>query len=74
MAESWKKLKTSDVFSLFTVCKNRNRLALVRELLSNNSLFVGQLKEDKSFALRARDLISFTIDSQTVNYFTTIHC
>ena len=76
MAESWKKLKTSNVFSLFTVCKNRNRLAVVRELLSStcNSLFVGQLKEDKSFALRTRDLISFTIDPQTVNYYTTIHC
>ena len=74
MAESWKKLKTSNVFSLFTVCKNRNRLAVVSELLSSSSLFVGQLKEDKSFALRARDLISFTIVPQTVNYYTTIHC
>ena len=33
----WKKLKTSNVFS------NRNRVAQVRELLSNNSLFGGQL-------------------------------
>ena len=41
MAESWKKLKTSNVFSPFIVCKNRNRSAPVRELLSNNSLFVG---------------------------------
>ena len=32
----------------------------MRELLSNNSLFVGQLYEDKSLALRARDLIFFT--------------
>ena len=37
------------------------------ELLSNNSLFVGQLEADKSLALRARDLISFTTDHQTVN-------
>ena len=73
MAESWKKLKTSNVFSLFTVCKNRNRAALVCELLRINSLFVGQLYEDKSLALRARDLI-FTTDLQTVNYYTTVHC
>ena len=57
MAESWKKLKTSNVFSSFIVCWNRNRSAPVRELLSNNSLFVCQLYEDKSLALRARDLI-----------------
>ena len=43
------------------------------ELLSNNSLFVGQLKADKSLALRARDLIFFTTDLQTVNYYSTIH-
>ena len=36
----------------------------MRELLSNNSLFVGQLYADKSLALRARDLISFTTDSE----------
>ena len=46
----------------------------MRELLSNNSLFVGQLYEDKSIALRACDLIFFTTDLQTVNYYTTIHC
>ena len=74
MADSWKKLKTSNVFTSFIVCENRNRSALVRELLSNNSLFVGQLYEDKSLALRARDLIFFTTDLQTVNYCTTIHC
>ena len=39
----------------------------MRDLLNNNSLFVGQLYEDKSLALRARDLISFTTDTQTVN-------
>ena len=74
MAESSKKLKSSNVFSVFIVCSNRNRPALVRELLSNNSLFVGQLYEDKSLALRARDLIFFTTDLQTVNYCSTIHC
>ena len=74
MAESWKKMKTSNVFPSFIVCKNRNRSAPVRELLSNNSLFVGQLYKDKSLALRARDLIFFTTDLQTVNYYLTIHC
>ena len=74
MAESWKKLKTSNVFSSFIVRKNRNRSAQVRELLSNNSLFVGQLYEDKSLALRVRDLIFFTTDYQTVHYYSTIHC
>ena len=66
MAENWKKLKTSNVFSSFIVCQNRNRSAPVRELLNNNSLFVGQLYVDKSLALRARDLIFFTTDLQTV--------
>ena len=40
----------------------------MRELVSNNSLFIGQLYEEKSLALRARDLIFFTTDLQTVNY------
>ena len=62
MAESWKKLKTSNVFSSFSVFKNRNRSAILRELLTNNSLFVGQLYEDKSLGLRSRDLIFFTTD------------
>ena len=70
----WKKLITSNVSSLFFVCLNRNRSALVRELLSNNSLFVSQLYEDKSLALHARDLIFLTTDLLTVNYYTTIHC
>ena len=51
MAESWKKLKTSNLFSSFIVSSNRNRSALVRELLCNNSLFVGHLYEDKSLRL-----------------------
>ena len=62
MAESWKKLKTSNLFSSFIVSSNRNRSALVRELLCNNSLFVGQLYEYKSLPLRARDLIFFTTE------------
>ena len=69
MAVNWKKLKTSNVFLLFIVCWNRNRSALVRELLSNNSLFAGQLNEDKSLTLCALDLIFFTTDLQTVNYY-----
>ena len=68
MAESWKKLKTSSLVASFIVCSKRNRSALVRDLLSYNSLFVGQLYEDKSLALRVRDLIFFTTDLQTVNY------
>ena len=74
MAESRKKLKTSNLFSSFIVSSNRNRSALVRELLCNNSLLVGQWYEDKSLALRARDLIFFTTDLKTVNYYTTMHC
>ena len=56
-------------FSLFVVA-NRNRSALVRDLLCNNSQFVGQLYVNKSLALRARDFIFFTTDLQTVNYYT----
>ena len=74
MVESWKRLKTSNLFSSSFVSSNRNRSAQERELLCNNSLFVGQLYEDKSLALRARDLIFFTTDLQTVNYYPTIHC
>ena len=60
---------TSNVFSPFIVCSNRKRSALVRDLLGYNSLSVGQLYEDESLALRSRDLICFTTDLQTVNYF-----
>ena len=67
------KLEEAEDFkSVFIIYRNRS--ALVRELLCNNSLFVGQLYEDKSLALRPRDLFFFTIDLQTVNYYTTIHC
>ena len=72
MAESWKK--KSNVFSSFIERKNQNRSALVRGLLNNDSLFVGELYEDKSLALRARYLIFFTTALQTVKYYTTIHC
>ena len=72
MAESWKKLKTSNLFSAFFFSSNRNRSTLVRELLCNNSLFVGQLYEDKSLALRAGDLIFFITDLQIVNYYNSL--
>ena len=54
--------------------KKRNRSALLRELLSNNSLFVGQLYEYKSLVLCAHDLIFFTTELQTVNHYSTTHC
>ena len=38
-----KKLKTSNVVSLFINCSNQIRSALVRDLLSYNSLFVCML-------------------------------
>ena len=62
------ELKTSNVFLPFIVFKNPNRSSLERELLCKNSLFVGQLYEHKSLALRTRDLIFLTTDPQTVNY------
>ena len=64
-----KKLITSNVFSSFIVCKNLKRSALVGELLSNNSLFVGQLYKDKSLALRACNLI-FLIQFTVVRQLT----
>ena len=48
-------MKTSNVFSSFIVCSNPHRSALMMLLLSNNSLFVGQLYEDKSLTLHAHD-------------------
>ena len=56
------KLEVAEDFKCvlsFFVCWNRNRSDPVRVLLSNNSLFVGQLCGDKTLALRARDLIFF---------------
>ena len=67
-----RKLEEAEDFKcdfLFIDCSNRNRSAIVRDLLSNNSLFVGQLYEDKSLALCTPDLIFFTTDLQTVNYY-----
>ena len=73
MAESWKKSRTSNEFSSFIECSNRNRSALVRDLFSIKSLFVGQLYADIILALRARNLIFPTLDLQTVIYNSTIH-
>ena len=56
MEKSWKKLKTSNVFSSFVVCLNRIRSALVGVLLRDNSLFVGQLYEDRSLVLLNSEL------------------
>ena len=69
-------LKTSNVVYSLIARSNRNRsaLRLVHDLLSYNSLYVGQLYEEKSLALRTRDLICFTTDLQTVNYYSTNHC
>ena len=73
MVESWKKLKTSNEFSLFIVL-NQNRSAQVHELLSNDSLFLGLLYENESLVLRARDLIFYITDIKTVDYYPTFHC
>ena len=59
------------IFVVHCVLK-QNRLALFRELLNNNLLFVGQLYEDKSLVLCAHDLIFFTTDLQTVIYLELI--
>ena len=48
MGESLRKLKTSNVFSALEYVLDRNRSALVLELMINNLLFVGQLHEEKS--------------------------
>ena len=53
-----KKLKTSNVVSSFIVCSpNRNRSAIVRDLVGYNSFSVRQLYENISLALFARDLL-----------------
>ena len=66
------KLKEAEdfkcVFFVYSVLESKYRSAPVCELLSNNSLFVGQLYEDKSLALRTRDLIFFTTDLQTQQF------
>ena len=66
----WQKVGRNVVLSFF-VCLNQNRSALMRDLLNNNSQIVVQLYEDKSLGLRARDLIFFKTDIQTMNYYST---
>ena len=57
MAESWKKLKTSNVFWLECL------FVLESKWISSSVLIVvGQLYEDKSLLLHTLDLIIFTID------------
>ena len=51
----WRKVEDFKCVLVVYCVLNQNRSAPVCELLSNNSLFVGQLYEDKSLALRARD-------------------
>ena len=53
------------VFLIYCVLESK-LISSSSELLSNNSLFVVQLYEDKSLALSASDLIFFTTDLQTV--------
>ena len=57
----WRKLEEAEdfkcVFIVYCVLENRNRSASAGKLLSNNSLFVSQLYEDKSLTLRACDLL-----------------
>ena len=60
--------------SSFNVSLNQKRSVLVCDLLCNNSCFVCQLYVDKSLTLRARDLIFFATDIQTVNYHSANHC
>ena len=43
------------------------------ELLSNNSLFVGQLQNRSNHEREARVIYLLTTDRQTVNYYATIH-
>ena len=54
-------------------CIKWRRLLALMIFQRSNSLFVDQLYKDKSLGLHAYDLIFFTTDLQTVNYFTTIH-
>ena len=68
MAESWNRLKTSDVFSSFIVCSTQNRSALVRELLSNSSLFVSQLYKAKLLVCCNRHLIKIPFIDKGIEF------
>ena len=73
----WQKIGRSLRLKMYIrhlLCVKSNRSALMRELLNDNLLFVGKLYKDESLVLCAHDLIFFTTDLQTVNYFSTILC
>ena len=53
-------------------CLESKKISSIVWILSN-SLSVRQMYEDKSLVLRARDLIFFTIDLETVHYYSLIH-
>ena len=73
MAERRNRLKTSNVFSSFIVCSTQNRSALVRELLSNSALFVGQLYKAKSLVCCKRHFIKIPfIDKGILIYIVTL--
>ena len=59
------------MISSFIVCLNRYRSAVVRDLESNDSLFVSQMYQDRKFGLLARNLIFFTTVLQNVDYYST---
>ena len=63
MAERWMKLRISNVVSSSAVFES-----MESKQISSDSMFVGHFYEDKLLTLRARDLIFFTSDHQTVNY------
>ena len=67
MAEKVEEAEDSEcVLAVYCVLESKQ--------ISYSAWVVGQLYEDKSLALRARDLIFFTTYLQTVNYYSTIHC
>ena len=49
----------------------KKKISSISELLSNNSLFGGQLL--RSLKSRARVIYLHTTNRQTVNYYSTIH-
>ena len=74
MHVGWENLNDSITFSSFSTCWNRNRSALVRDSLSNNSKLVSRLIVDKSLGLRVPDLTFVTTDLKTVIHYSTNHC
>ena len=71
-----RKFEESEAYNYFFVVfcvLESNISALVRDLLSNKSRFVSQLLEDNRRAALVIWSI-FTIDLQTVIYYSTNHC